>query len=85
MRPTRAVYEGMLMSRLLLACAILAVSFVAQAQTTTKPAKPSPGEMAAQDSAKTEKRAACIKQSKEKERKLGFMARRKFVNECIKH
>ena len=70
------------MSRLLLACAILAVSFAAQAQTTTKP---SPGEMAAQDSAKAEKRAACIKQSKEKERKLGFMARRKFVNECIKH
>ena len=68
------------MSRLLLACAILAVSFAAQAQTTTKP---SPGEMAAQDAVKAEKRAACIKQSKE--RKLGFMARRKFVNECIKH
>ena len=70
------------MFRLLLAGLILGLSVVAQAQTTTKK---SPGEMAAEDSAKAEKRAACIKQSKEKERKLGFMARRKFVNECIKH
>jgi hypothetical protein len=69
------------MFRLLLACAILTVSAAAQAQTT-KPA--SPGEMAAQDSAKAEKRAACIKQSKEQERKLGFTARRKFVNACVK-
>ena len=70
------------MFRLLLAGLILGLSVTAQAQTTTKK---SPGEMAAEDSAKAEKRAACIKQSKEKERKLGFMARRKFVNECIKH
>ena len=70
------------MFRLLLAGLILGLSVAAQAQTTTKK---SPGEMAAEDSAKAEKRAACIKQSKEKERKLGFMARRKFVNECIKH
>jgi hypothetical protein len=68
------------MSRLLLVCAILALSATAQAQTTKK----SPGEMAAEDSAKAEKRAACIKQSKEKERKLGFVARRKFVNACVK-
>ena len=69
------------MSRLFLVCAILALSATAQAQTTTKK---SPGEMAAEDSAKAEKRAACIKQSKEKERKLGFVARRKFVNACVK-
>ena len=68
------------MFRLLLACAILALSAAAQAQTTTKP---SPGEMAAQDNVKAEKRAACIKQSKEKERKLEFAARRKFVKECV--
>jgi hypothetical protein len=68
------------MFRLLLVCAILALSATAQAQTTKK----SPGEMAAEDSAKAEKRAACIKQSKEKERKLGFTARRKFVNACVK-
>ena len=68
------------MSRLLLVCAVLALSATAQAQTTKK----SPGEMAAEDSAKAEKRAACIKQSKEKERKLGFVARRKFVNACVK-
>jgi hypothetical protein len=68
------------MFRLLLVCAILALSATAQAQTTKK----SPGEMAAEDTAKAEKRAACIKQSKEKERKLGFIARRKFVNACIK-
>jgi hypothetical protein len=68
------------MSRLLLVCAILALSATAQAQTTKK----SPGEMAAEDSAKAEKRASCIKQSKEKERKLGFVARRKFVNACVK-
>jgi hypothetical protein len=68
------------MSRLLLVCAILALSATAQAQTTKK----SPGEMAAEDTAKAEKRAACIKQSKEKERKLGFVARRKFVNACVK-
>ena len=68
------------MFRLLLVCAILALSAAAQAQTTKK----SPGEMAAEDSAKAGKRAACIKQSKEKERKLGFIARRKFVDACIK-
>lgn len=68
------------MYRLLLVCAILALSATAQAQTTKK----SPGEMAAEDSAKAEKRAACIKQSKQKEKKLGFTARRKFVKECVK-
>jgi hypothetical protein len=68
------------MARLLLVCAILALSATAQAQTTKK----SPGEMAAEDTAKAGKRAICIKQSKEKERKLGFVARRKFVKECAK-
>ena len=79
MRPIRARYWGKLMIRLLLAALILGLSVTAQAQTTKK----SPGEMAAEDSAKAEKRAACIKQSKEKERKLGFMARRKFVKACF--
>jgi hypothetical protein len=69
------------MLRLLLAGVMLAVAVAAQAQTT-KPT--SPGEMAAQDRVKAEKRADCIKQSKEKEKKLGFAARRKFVNDCVK-
>jgi hypothetical protein len=67
------------MIRLLLAALIVGLSITAQAQSTKK----SPGEMAAEDTAKTEKRAACLKQSKEKEPKLGFMARRKFVDACV--
>jgi len=66
------------MSRLLLACAILAVSFSAQAQTATKL---SPGEMAARDQMVAEKRADCQRQAKEQ--KLGIIARRKFVKTCV--
>ena len=69
------------MFRFLLAGAILALSFSAQAQTTTKKPKMSPGEMAAHDQMAAEKRADCQRQSKEN--KLGFMARRKFVKECV--
>ena len=69
------------MSRLLLACAILAVSFSAQAQTTTNKPKMSPGEMAAYDQMVAEKRADCQRQAKEQ--KLGILARRKFVKTCV--
>ncbi len=67
------------MTRLMLACAILLLATAGQAQ----PTKPkSPGEMAAHDRAMAEKRAACQKQAKEQ--KLGLLARRKFVNACVK-
>ena len=70
------------MSRLLLACAIAALSAAAQAQTATTASKPhSPGEMAAHDRAMNEKRADCTRQAKEK--KLGFTERRKFVKACV--
>lgn len=84
------------MSRLLLACALLLVTTAGYAQTSTstpvtgtaaattaKPSKPkSPGEIAAHDRAMAEKRADCQKQAKEQ--KLGLVARRKFVNACVK-
>ena len=69
------------MFRLLIACVFVAASAAAQAQTTTKKPKISPGEMAAHDQMVAEKRADCQRQAKEK--KLGFTARRKFVKECV--
>lgn len=69
------------MFRLLLACAFVAVTVTAQAQT--KKEKMSPGEMAAHDQMVAEKRADCQRQSKDKDKKLGFTARRKFVKECV--
>ena len=69
------------MFRLLIACVLLAVPAAAQAQT--KKAKMSPGEMAAHDQMVAEKRADCTRQSKDKEKKLGLLARRKFVKECV--
>ena len=69
------------MFRLLLACAVVMTSVAAQAQTTTKKPKMSPGEMAAHDQMVAEKRSDCQRQAKEK--KLGLMARRKFVKECV--
>ena len=69
------------MPRLLIACAILFVTTAGHAQTqTTKPK--SPGEIAAQDRVMAEKRADCTRQAKEK--KLGLVARRKFVKACVK-
>ena len=69
------------MTRLMLACTILLVTTAGNAQT--QPTKPkSPGEMAAHDRAMAEKRADCQKQAKEQ--KLGLLARRKFVNACVK-
>ena len=68
------------MPRLLLACTILLMTTAGYAQTqTTKPR--SPGEMAAQDRVKAEKRADSTRQAKDK--KLGLLARRKFVKACV--
>lgn len=64
------------------ACVAIAIALSAtsasSAQTTTKM---SPGEMAAMDTVKTEKTAACRAQAKE--RKLGLRKRRAFVKECV--
>lgn len=67
------------MLRLLFLIMILAIPGFAKAQTT-KPK--SPGEIAAVSRAMAEKRADCLKQSKEK--KLGFLARRRYVKACVK-
>ena len=48
------------------------------AQTTTKL---SPGEMAAMDTVKAEKTAACRAQAKEQ--KLGLLKRRAWVKQCV--
>jgi hypothetical protein len=67
------------MFRLLLACVLLAAPAAVQAQT--KKAKMSPGEMAAHDQMVAEKRADCTREAKAQ--KLGLIARRKFVKECV--
>lgn len=69
------------MFRYLLVCVFVAAAAATQAQT--KKEKMSPGEMAAHDQMVAEKRADCVRQSKAKEKKLGFTARRKFVKECV--
>jgi len=73
------------MSRLLRisACAVL-LSFVSMSAFAQYPApKPtSPGEMAAIDKDKAEKRAACLREARAQ--KLGYFKRRQYVRNCTK-
>ena len=70
------------MPRILLACALLTVASMAQAQTQT-PSKPrSPGEIAAASRVMAQKQAECSRQANEK--RLKVRERRKFIKTCVK-
>ena len=64
------------------ACMVLLSLSVMPALAQNNPKPTSPGEIAAADSARMEKRAACDREARAQ--KMAFWKRRSFVKSCIK-
>ena len=71
-----------MLRRLAMLATIMAIAATPALAQTAPSKHKSPGEIAAADRIAMEKRANCLKEARAK--KLGFFARRRYVNGCVK-